>query len=72
LRASTWDTDFDKFSDLTLAVFEGFLPWLLRACNILSEFVEPVTILPWPEWTEKLQSCRTKPDEAELVDRLEE
>jgi ATP-dependent DNA helicase len=38
LFESSWDTEFDKFVEFTTGIFEGFLPWLLRACGWLSDF----------------------------------
>lgn len=39
VRAPNWDLEFDKFTDFIGSVIRGFTPWLLRACETLSEHV---------------------------------
>ena len=33
-----WASDFDKFTEFVVGIFESFLPWLLRACGNLAHF----------------------------------
>jgi helicase len=38
---SIWDGRYDKFADFVSTVLEAYLPWVLRACAVLSPFVGP-------------------------------
>lgn len=52
-----WDAEFDKFVDFTRAVFEGFLPWLMRACGWLSAYTGGwSTQVDWRQWADRLES----------------
>lgn len=53
---STWDVEFDKFTDFVYQVFEGFLPWLLRSCGVLSEIAHPtLEERQWSLWARMVE-----------------
>ena len=55
-EVSEWDSEFDRFVDLMSAIFENFLPWLMRACNYLSSIASGwSTDIDWQEWAEMVE-----------------
>lgn len=53
---SEWDSEFDRFTDIVSAVFENFLPWLMRACDYLSSIASGwSTGIDWQEWAGMLE-----------------
>ncbi len=55
-RESTWDAEYDKFVEFSRSILEGFLPWTLRACEALSEFVDSSwTELNWRRWADMME-----------------
>lgn len=53
---SNWDADFDKFVEFISAVFENFLPWLMRGCSYLSTFAPGWSeTIDWQLWAEMVE-----------------
>lgn len=54
-EGTEWDAEFDKFCDFLKTTIFEFLPWMLRACSLLSPFSGIRHGIDWNELAERFQ-----------------